>query len=338
MSATQARARRRTLLILAGVAAASVLLGVLVSLPPSGELLRAEVGKRVAPAFETKTQLASLIMVTTKNEAYHLVKNDDGWVLAEKGSYPVTAAKMQELTEALARITYAAPMTRDERKFDRIGLGDPAKGGTAALIEVGDGQGTSFAKLFVGYRDGKTYIRRPDDLQAWEVSGAVMPPLQRGAAFLDLAVVKVDPAEITGADVRPAQGPAYRLDASPLGGFSFAPPYDRRRILAALGPQLTAQAIARFAPLDVAPAGEIAVGVPVAEHITRLNSGIALVVRSWRKGERGWITLSAATAEDASDAAVQRAGEINARAAPWAFALSDLDWGAFSTPLTAMVE
>jgi hypothetical protein len=313
-----------------------VLLGMLAWMPAGADLQRSEVGRRVLPAFADKQQLIQLIMVTTQEESYHLVRNDDGWVLAEKGSYPVTDAKIQELTEALSNITYAEAMTRDERKFDRIGLGDPAAGGTGALLEVGDGQGNSFAKLLVGHRDGRSFVRKPDDLQAWAVAGAVMPPLQRGAAWVDLGVLEISAEQIAGVDVRPAQGPAYRLVAAPGGGFALASPHDRLQVLAALAPALTAEALVRFAPTDVAPALDVATGSPVAEHITRLSSGVAVVVRSWRKDERGWVTVGAAVAEGASADAAALAGEINARAAPWAFALSELDWGTFATPLEAI--
>jgi len=323
MNAARAKQRRRSLLIAGSAAAAAMLLGALAWMPAGAGLQRSEVGKRVLPAFAGKQGLIQLIMVTTQEESYHLVRNDDGWVLAEKGSYPVTDAKIQELTEALSTITYAQAMTRDARKFDRIGLGDPATGGTGALLEVGDGKGNSFARLLVGHRDGRSFVRKPDDLQAWAVAGAVMPPLQRGAAWVDLGVLEISAEQIAGADVRPAQGPAYRLVAAPGGGFALAPPHDRLRVPAALAPTLTAQALARFAPTDVAPALEVATGVVV-------------VVRSWRKDERGWVTLSAAVAEGASPAATALADGINARAAPWAFALSELDWGTFSTPLNAI--
>ena len=336
MSLALAKLRRRSLLIAGGLAAASVLLGALAWMPAGADLQRSEVGKRVLPAFAEKQSLVQLIMVTTQEESYHLVRNDDGWVLSEKGSYPVTDARIQELTEALSNITYAEPMTRDERKFDRIGLGDPATGGTGALLEVGDGKGNSFAKLLVGHRDGRSYVRKPDDLQAWAATGAVMPPLQRGAAWVDLRVLEVSADQVAGVDIRPGQGPAYRLVAAPGGGFALAPPHDRLQVLAALGPSLTAEALVRFAPTDVAPALDVATGAPVAEHITRLSSGVVVVVRSWRKDERGWVTVSAAVAEGASAEAAALAGDINARAAPWAFALSELDWGTFSTPLDAV--
>ena len=336
MSATRAKLRRRALLVAGGVAAASVLLGALAWMPRADDLMRSEIGKRVLPAFAEKQGLIQLIMVTTQEESYHLVRNDDGWVLSEKGSYPVTDAKIQELTEALSNITYVEAMTRDERKFDRIGLGDPGEGGTGALLEVGDGRGNSFARLLVGHRDGKSYIRKPDDLQGWAVAGAVMPPLQRGAAWLDLNVLAISADQVAGADVRPAQGRAYRLVADAGGGFVLAPPYHRLQVAAALAPSLTAEALTRFAPTDVAPAGEVASGAPLAEHITQLTSGVVIVVRSWRKDERGWVTLSAAVAEGASAEAVTLAGQINARAVPWAFALTELDWGTFSTPLEAI--
>jgi hypothetical protein len=122
------------------------------------------------------------------------------------------------------------------------------------------------------------------------------------------------------------------------GGFGIAPPYHQRLVLAALGPQMVGEAISRIAPVDVAPASEIGVGQPLAEHITRTSNGVAIVVRSWRVNDRGWVTVSAATAENATAEAQAMAADINARAAPWAFGLNDLDWGAYSTPLSAITE
>lgn len=329
---------RRTLMILGGVAAVSLALGIVAWMPPADELVRSEVGRQVLPAFESKAPLVGMVIVTTREETYHIVHGPQGWVVAEKGGYPVTDAKMQELTEALAHITYAKAMTRDDRKFDRIGLGDPAQGGTAALIEVGDGKGADFAKLLVGHRDGQSYVRKPDDLQAWAVGNGVLPPLQRASAWLDLDVVRIAAADIAGADVRPSEGPPYKLQSTGTGVFALAPPYERRQLFAALGPKMVAEALTRLAPTDVAPATRVGIGAPVAEHVTRLASGVAIVVRCWRVKDHGWVTVSAATAEGASPEAMTLAQTINARTAQWAFALTELDWGAFATPLNVLAE
>lgn len=338
MSTVAGAMRRRTLIILGIAAGASALLGAASFIPPGEDLPRSEVGQRVLPAFESKAGLVSLVMVTTGEESYHLVKNDDGWVMPEKGNYPVSPARIRELTDALSSMTYARPMTHDEKKFDRIGLGDPTTGGTGALLEIGDGSGTNFARLLAGYRDGRSYIRRPDETQAWVVGSGVLPPLQRAVRWLDLNVAPLKAEDIAGVDVRPAQGPAYSLTANDGGGFSLAPPYNTRPLVAALAPSVAAEALARFAPADVARAMDIAIGAPVAEHITRTKSGVFVVTRSWRKDARGWVTISAATTDGATPEAVEQANAINTRAAPWAFGLTELDWGTFSLPLAEIAD
>jgi hypothetical protein len=339
MSGPAAALRRRTLIILSGAAAVAALLGAASFIPPAQDLPRSEVDQRMLPAFESKAGLVSLVTVATGDESYRLVKTPDGWVLPEKGNYPVNPARIQELTQALSSITYARPMTRDEKKFDRIGLGDPALGGTGALLDVSDGGGTSFAKLLIGFRDGRSYVRKPDDLQAWVVGNGVLPSLQRAVRWLDLDVAPLKAEEIAGVDVRPAEGPAYRLVANPVGGgFSLAPPYSARRVVAALAPGVAAEALTRFAPIDVAPALQVATGRPVADYMVRTRSGVVIVVRSWKVETRGWVTISAATGEDAMPEALAQAGRINERAAPWAFALTEMDWGGFSTPLSALVD
>ena len=80
MTIASAARRRRTLIILAAAAGISALLGAASFIPPGEELPRSEVGQRILPAFESKTSLVSLGIVTTGEETYHLVKNADGWV------------------------------------------------------------------------------------------------------------------------------------------------------------------------------------------------------------------------------------------------------------------
>jgi hypothetical protein len=338
MSRAAAALRRRTLVMLGAAAAVCALAGAASFIPPAQNMPRAEVGQLVLPEFAAKAGAVALVMVTTEEESYHLVKNPDGWVMPEKGNYPINPARIQDLTQALSQAAYARPMTRDEKKFDRIGLGDPARGGAGALIEVGDGAGNAFAKLLVGHRDGRSYIRKPDDLQAWAVDKGVLPPLQRASRWLDLNVAPLKAEEILTVDVRPSAGPSYRLVKNPEGGFSLAPPHNLRRPVAALAPTMAAQALTRFSPVDVAPAVEIAVGRPAAEYVVHTEAGVFIIVRSWKAKQRGWVTISAATSEGAALPAQTEANGVNARAAPWAFALTELDWSGFSTPLAELAE
>lgn len=344
MSGAAAMARRRVVIWMGGAALIAALLGAASFLPPKEEQKRAEIGRLVLPAFASQAGKIGLIMVTTSEESYHIVRNGDPsnpqWVLTEKGSYPVEADRIDRLAGTLSDMRFDRTMTREDKKFDRIGLGDPLEGGTGALIEVSDGSGEIFANLIVGYRDGRSYVREPDDLQAWAVAGGDMPPLQRAARWLDLDVVSVGAQQIADVQVRPTQGPGYRLVPLDDAGqqFALAPPYANRRVAAPYAPTLTALALSRFSPVDVAPANAIAAGVPVAQYIVRTRSGLAIIAQGWRPGERGWVTIGAAAAENASAAAVAEVEAINARAAGWAFALSELDWRTLTTPLAELVE
>jgi hypothetical protein len=343
MSGAAALQRRRIVLSMGVAAAIAIILGGLTFIPPPEEQPRAEVGRKVLPDFAANTDKVSLVMVTTGEESYHLVRNGEGasaqWILSEKGSYPVEPERMNKLLRALAAIQYAEPMTRDDKKFDRIGLGDPAEGGTGALVEAGDGSGNSFAKLIVGYRDGRSYIREPADLQAWAVDGAEMPPLQRGARWLDLNVVEVAPADILEVTVRPATGPWYTLVSANDGQeFRLAQPHARRQLITAFGPAMTAQALSRFSPTDVASAAKVAAGAPAGQYIVLTRSGVSIVVQAWKSGDKRWVTLSAAVSDRATPEAAVLASRINSRAAGWAFGLSELDWNTFTTPLSALAE
>jgi Domain of unknown function (DUF4340) len=344
MSGAAATSRRKTVMWMAAAAAVAVLLAIISFLPQREEQQRAEVGRPVLPDFAAAADKVGLVMVTTSEESYHLVRNGDpnnpNWVLSEKGSYPVEAERIAQLTRALSAIKYDRPMTREDKKFDRIGLGDPMQGGTGALLEVSDGNGEIFAKLIVGYRDGRFYVRAVDDLQAWAIVGGEMPPLQRGVRWLNLDLVSVSADAIADVQVRPAQGPGYRLLPADASGqqFALAPPYANRRVLAGYAPTMVALALSRFSPTDVALANTVAAGVPTAHYSVRTKAGVALIVQGWRSGERAWVTIGAAAAENAKPEAIAQAQAINARAVGWAFALSQLDWDTLTTPLAALVE
>lgn len=327
--------RRRTLGILAGAALMSVVLAGLTMLPPSVSLERSEVGQRVAPDLESHVSELGLIMVTTNEETYHLVRNPDGWVLTEKGGYPVADARILQLASAISTMTFDEPMTRDDRKFDMIGLGDPLAGGTGALLELGDGRGAVFDKLIVGYRSGRSYIRRPGDLQAWAVNVQDMPPLQRAAAWLDLDPVRVDRTEITEVMVQPPVGQGYRLLSADEDGQSFAlaAPNEDLNVLVPVSLAIVGGAIAGLRPLDVMPVDTTGRATRSSVHETRLADGVVITATAWRNANRGWVTINASVSPGAPAPSIARADQINADSQGWAFVLSDADWEAYASPL-----
>jgi Domain of unknown function (DUF4340) len=332
--------RRRTVTWMAGAALVAVVLGAVALLPAAAPPVRKEVGSFVAPGFAAKAAAIAQIKVTTAEETYALVRQPQGWVEPERGSYKVASGRIDEFTRAVAAMKFAAPMTRDEKKFDRIGLGDPTHGGTGALVEAADAKGAALFRMIVGYRDGRSYVREPDDLQVWAVAGEAMPPLQRGARWLDLDIAPVSADAIREVDVQLIGQPIYRLVPKDAAGaqFALAPPYDQRKLAATFAPTLPGQALTHFSPTDVAPVAGLKGAKPVADHVTRTKAGLEVAVRAMKVGDRGWVTLSARALAGASPEAAAQAAAITARAAGWAFALGANDWSSYATPLDAIID
>lgn len=339
MSSARRAARRKTVMWLAGAAVVAAILAMLAMQPPQPPPVRAEAGELVLPAFAEHAKDVRLVMVTTAEESYHLALDSDGWVLPEKGRHPVRADRIADLIAALSTMTYAQPMTRDEKKFDRIGLGDPGAGGAGATVEIGNGRGDGFATLIIGYRDGRSYVRLPNDLQAWAVDTKDMPPLQRGAAWLDLDIAKIAPGDIAEVLVRPVGGLAYGLVPADATGqrFEIAPPFNGRPMVAAFAASPPALAMTRFLPIDVTAATAVQEGRPMGEHTTRMKSGWEISTRLWRTATGGWAVIVASAGPAASQEAKKAAETANAKARGWAFRLTDNDFETMLTPLGAMV-
>ncbi len=331
--------RRRILVILAAALLGVAAIGLVSARPDDAEATRDEVGQLVVPGLDQRIDELGLIMVTTAYETYHLVRDPQGWVMTEKGGYPVADDRIGALVEAVASMRYAEAMTRDARKFDLIGVGDPLSGGTGALLEIGNGRGDVYAKLIVGYRSGRSYVRWPDDLQTWAVeTDAAMPPLQRTTAWLDLDPVDADRARISEVEVSPLLGEAYRLTPVDSEGqaFELAAPHTDLRVLVPFALSMVGGAISTLSPLDVAPASVTNGASLGGRHVTRLDDGVMVETTAFRTADRGWITISAFADGTASSAARRRAREIDDAAAGWAYALSATDWEAFTSPLAML--
>ncbi|MBI1340744.1 DUF4340 domain-containing protein [bacterium] len=337
MSRTQDQVRRRTLIALGSAAAASVATAA-VAWAPSGSRTPTG-GALAAPELAVRREQVRLIMVTTKDEVSHLVREDSGWVLTEKGLYPVSPAIVPQLLDAVAEMRLTFPMTTDQRKFDRIGLGDPLTGGSGALVEIGDGQGEVFATLIIGRRTDEVYARRPDDVQAWRTEGPPPPPLMRSARWLDLDVLSLQPGDIAEVEVAPLQGPAYTLlpRDEAAEGFRLAPPHDARPLVSEMFLSPPALSLAEFAPVDVLPAERVrASGAARARQRLRTRSGVTYEASGLLDDAgRGWVTLQAAAGPDVAgfDAVA-----FNERVGPWAFQLGPSEWATFNTPLSTLLR
>ena len=200
-------------------------------------------------------------------------------------------------------------------------------------MQVQTAQGALLANLVLGMSPSGIYMRAPDKEQAWAVRGD-LPPLKDPAQWLDLAPLAVDVGRFAHALVQPASGVAYSLTRNERGDFQLDPPFSGYLVVTPDGVNRAGRAFATLRPIDVAAAPAIA-GVASARVTTRTSDGLALEGELFEQGGRHWLKL---VARGETPAAQTEAQAINARAAAWAYGLSEMDYLDLAPPLANLAR
>lgn len=318
------------------VAGALTVLAIAVHVAGGPATLRNErAGKPVLPDFAAQRGDASAIRVTLADESYTLARGPDGWQVDGAGGYAVRADRLADLSAGLEALTWDEPRTRDPNKLNRVGLGDPRRGGTGALVEVLGASGEPVASLITGRKGDHLYARHPDETQAFRVSGD-LPPLYNRQAWLDLAILDIHSDAVSAVRIFDSRGDSLYLQRT-VGAseraFRPAPPYQDYRLVSRITASSHALALTRFQPIGVKPERAL-VSRPLARHITQTHDGLEIEVKAFREADGFFVTLRAIEAGEGA----QRGETINSRAAGWAFELTEFDWKDFTPQVSAIVR
>lgn len=336
MSQTHHSARRKSILILTGLAVALWLilgLGALMQGTPSNAHSR--MGAPVLDKFGETRVDSQRIRFTLADESYTLNRTASGWTLEETGGYPVRPDRLAELAGGLETLSFDEKRTDDPYKHDRIGLGHPQEDGNGALIEVFGPENELMHSLIIGRKNDTIYVRDPDDVQTYRANGT-LPPFYNRRAWLDLGIVEIDPSAIRSARVIDAEGRSLylrRSEGSDARSFRPAPPNQNDRLISRLAASTTALAITRLTPVDVKPSTDLTTQ-PIARHISETFDGLEIDLSAYREPFGLWVTVRAVEAGEGA----RRAAVINEKAEGWAFRVTDYDFQDFTPDVLSIVE
>ena len=334
MSTVRGQQRTRRTFAMAALAGVLTLLAVLSYLgggiaAPGSE----RTGQPVFADFAEKRADTSAIRITLGDESYTLVATGEGWHFGTPTGYPIRQDRLAELSEGLESLVWDTPRTEDPEKLNRLGLGDPREGGTGALIEVLGQDGQPSAALITGRKGDAIYARRPDEQQAFRVTGD-LPPLYSSEAWLDLGFLDIHEDAISAVRLTDSEGESLFLQreiGSSDRAFRPAPPYENDRLASRVAVTGPALALTRFLPIGVKPAAALRTK-SVARHITQTHDGLEVDVHAYRERDGYFITIRAVEAGEGA----QRAAAINERTKGWAFQLTQADWADY-TPLVSSI-
>jgi hypothetical protein len=332
--AERRRARAAGLLVLAVIAAVLAWLGLgwreaQMRPPPPGGL--------AAPDFAARAKDAQLIVITTKEGVYRIQQTQRGWAMRDRGDYPVRKEALAAFTDGLSKLSFGRAMTKDPAKHARLGLDDPTKGGEGVLVQVQDAQGGLLANLVVNVTPNGAFVRRATEPQAYQAVGK-LPPLRAAGQWLDLAPFTIAAERIARVDLAPPTGPGFAIVRSSLegGDFRIAPPFANAPVLSPAGISGAASALGRLQPVDVAAAPSVS-GAPSARAVLRTLDGLVIEADLFAVGARRWVKLGA-RADSPELPAAAEAVEINRRAGPWAYAITQADYENIAPLLETLVS
>lgn len=335
MAASQSRKRAfwaGSLVVLSAVMAATAFQ---VSRPPP-ELAARNGGALAAPGLSTPAAKPRKIKVVAARGGYTLARTlRDGWVLEERGGYPVSDGAVAGLLAKAAELRLERALTRDPAKLDRLRLGDPERGGRGVLLQVQDERGAFLADLVLGYEPQGVYVRQRGAVQAWFTRGR-LPDLSTPAMWIARPDVLAS-EQFVRLDVQPRVGPGYSLVRNAAGQTVMGPPFQVRRILDRVAAQSIWQTVQTFAPVDVAGAAAAA-GPLLGRVLATTADGLVLRIELRALEAGSWLMISAAAGEEPSPEAQARAGAINQAFGPWAFRLTPAATEAVLPALAALTE
>lgn len=285
----------------------------------------------VIPGLASSIESAERISVVTAEATYRIERTARGWAMRDRGDYPVSAARLEQLSRGLEGLRYTRRMTSDPAKHERLGVGDPRQGGRGVLVQVEGARGALLVNVVLGVEPGGAlYVRKPDEAQTWAADGE-LPPLRDPAAWLDLHPLDIAAERLVRVEIAPPEGRAYVLARDEAGG--------RWRIaLPALAPlsqstlAAAAERLTNLSPIDVQPAPAIQ-GEPRARIHASDVDGLAIEAELIESEGRAWLKLVArAPTPELEEAALA----INNRAAAWAFALSTTEAAALAPSLSSL--
>ncbi len=316
-----------------------------------------EAGGPVLPALADRTSDVARVSIVRGASSFTVERTAaGGWAIIEKGGYPAKFEQVKEVIVGLSALAIIEPRTQDPDNYSKIGVEDPGSGGSdSTLVTFADPAGVTIASIILGRpktavgfnAPADLYVRRAGEAQSWlarpgrgmgriEVRTEPLDWVER--IFLSIPRDRIQSATIRhtpdGEEVvvtrETADAPAFTYTGLPEG----------RELTYPGAADAVGGALSSVSLDDVKPASDVSFeSVPPAEPIDvataefRTFDGLVVTVRSAMIDDRRWAKFEVAynPPGEPADAIGLEADALNARLAPFAFAVPDFQARNFAT-------
>jgi hypothetical protein len=162
-------------------------------------------GQVVFPGLVQHANDVASLTIRDADRSYTIEKRADGFYDKDSG-YPAKADAFRDVVSGAALLTFEETKTADPTRYSDLGLADPGAAPEAVGrdVTIRDAKNDVLASLTVGNRDttvggaaGGSYIRLPNQKQAWLVRGEVRVPVPQ-AAWFEINLVNIGRDALAG--------------------------------------------------------------------------------------------------------------------------------------------
>lgn len=306
-------------------------------------------GRLMFPQLAEHPQNAARIRFSASGVAFSVERKGEAWVLPEKAGYPVRPELANALVASLASLRAYEPKTSNPDLYDHIGVEDiAAPDAHSKLVVVETRDGAELARVLLGAPSasigatplGGTFVRRPNDKQAWLAEGTATAPTLL-SEWLEM-IVHVPGPEVRRITILEGEKVAFEAAKPEPQGTTYSlvsvdsrygPPESVANDSAV---KRIAQGIVSTRFEDVRPADTVAFGTESRTVRFDLASRLRLEVQIGQADNKPWVRY-AASASGLGEAAAQ-AQAITSKTRGWAYRLPDNKIGPLTVDIRSLLK
>ena len=253
-------------------------------------------GEPLFPALLDRVNDITTVVGVGRGETVTLVREDNRWLVVEKGKFPANQEEARKLVLGVARLTRIEPKTSNPDRYERIGLDDlHAEDGNAVQYSFKNAAGDTLAEIIIGNsrlgradpQQNEYFVREPAMAQTWLVQGKISDAIGI-IEWLDDKVLKIERDRVRQVTARHPDGATVTVSKQTPSQQTFnlvgVAPEDETESKFKLND--LGRSLASLDLTDVLPAAEFDMPEDALEVEMTTFDGLRAVLRSVKEGDR----------------------------------------------------
>ena len=300
------------------------------------------------PELPARINDVQTVTLRGEGERIEISRTGQDWVVSNRGNHPARTERVLELLVNLTQVSKLEPKTSDPERYERLDLDEPdTEGSEARELIVTAGSGEELVNMIIGRRkfmigdtEGGVYVRLPDDAQSWLAKGS-LSPMARPRDWLVRDIVDIDRARVSEVVITHEDGEVLRALKSSEDAENFlipGLPADAELRRETVANELSSVPDALMLD-DVKPVSDLELETPtrtVAAYST--FDGLIIEIDLQEIEDGRWLTVSATTAQGASEDVKIEAASITERTEGWAYYVPAFEVNQMKKRLADMIE